>query len=179
MTLAWAVTPDDDGDRRNHLDDSLAAFVEEEYPRLREFLRRACFDANLAEDALQEAMIVTMEKWPVVSTYDQPLYWVRKTAWYILQNLQRDLRKKTHVPLETAAPDLVELTTAHEAERLLEHLAAQLPDGHRAVLALMREGDSVELIAEQLGLAVTTVRTYQGQIRRKLRKLLEGDGGVA
>jgi RNA polymerase sigma-70 factor (ECF subfamily) len=173
MTLAPALQPDDDGDqyRRAELDASLDRFVQENYTRVLRFLLRQCFDQHLAEDALHEALIVTMDKWETVSRHERPLYWVRRTAWHKLLTLHD--RQKWHdtVPLESIPEELVEPTGSHEAEMMLQHVLSRLPLQHRAVLALMVEGDTDEQIALQLGLAVTTVRTYKSEVRKKYREL--------
>src|SRR3954471_18519056 len=162
MTLAPAIYYDDDDQRRRaELKESLARFVSDNYSNVLQFLLRQCFDRHLAEDALHEALIVTMDKWAVVSTHEKPLYWVRRTAWHKLLTLHDQQRWRDIVPLEHVPYEIVEPATPHEAEMLLQQVLAHLPLQQRAVLALMVEGNSDIEIALQLGLAVTTVRTYK------------------
>lgn len=178
MTLAHAFQPDDeDSDRRADLHESLSQFVRDNHSKLLKFLVRQCFDHDLAEDALQEALIVTMAKWEVVSKHEKPLYWVRKTAWHKFLTLNDTHKRAATVPLDKV-PEFPEPAGVHEAEMQLRYVLGQLPLGHRAVLALMVERETDEQIALQLGLAVTTVRTYKSEIRKKYRELLsDGDGG--
>ncbi|MCA2218435.1 RNA polymerase sigma factor [Jidongwangia harbinensis] len=170
MMPAQAFPPDDENERRRaELQDSLARFLEENYSKILSFLLRQCFDPHLAQDALHEALIVTMDKWEAVSACDKPLYWVRRTAWHKLLSLHERQNGRSLVPLE---PDEVaEPTSAYEAEMVLRYTLSQLPFRQRAVLALMVEGDTDEQIAMQLGLAVTTVCTYKSEVRRKYREL--------
>ena len=180
MTLAEALPPADDSDdrRRRELDESFRLFVQEQYPVLLKFLQRQCFDSHLAEDALHEALIVAMGKWAVVSTHDQPLYWVRKTAWHKLLTLQSRQRWRTQVPLEQIPQDVAQPADPHEAEAVLRAVLSRLPYLQRAVLALVMEGESDEEIARQLSLAVSTVRTYKCEARKRYRAMLR-DGGPA
>jgi RNA polymerase sigma factor (sigma-70 family) len=180
MTLAQALSPeDDDGDRQGELEESFRIFVQEHYPTLRTFLLRNCFDTYLAEDALQEALIVAMEKWDVISGRWKPLYWVRKIAWHKLQTLDDKQQWKKQVPLETIPHYATEPGSPLEAEDVLRLVLGQLPYRQRAVMALMREGDTDEQIAHQLGLALTTVRTYKSEVRKKYREMFNDDGGAA
>lgn len=179
MTLAEALPPaDGDDDRRRELDESFRRFVQEQYSILLKFLQRQCFDTHLAEDALHEALIVAMGKWEVVSAHDQPLYWVRKTAWHKLQTLQSRQRWRTQVPLEQMPHDVIQPVGPHEAEAVLRVVLSRLPYLQRAVLALVMEGESDDDIARQLSLAVSTVRTYKCEARKRYREMLR-DGGSA
>jgi len=78
----------------------IEAVFREERGRVLAALISVLGDVDLAEDALQEALIVAMGKWDVVSRHEQPLYWVRKTAWHKLLNLQSRQRWKDQVPLD-------------------------------------------------------------------------------
>lgn len=178
MTPARALQPNDFG-RDDELDESLVTFVEEHYPGLLRFLERLCFDAYLAEEALQEALIVAINKWPVVSKYDQPVFWVRKTARNKLRRLRANVAKEDLVSLAAVEHGLEEPKSAYEAEMVVRQALRQLPEQKRAVLALMMEGDRDEMIAEQLGLALTTVRTYKHEIRKKCQELFESKGDMA
>ncbi len=161
---------DEQAHRQALLDESYTRFLRENYTKILKFLHRQCFDRHLAEDALQEALIVAMEKWETVSQHEKPHYWVRRTAWHKLQRLDERQRWRAVVPLDSVLDDLREPAGAHEAEMLLEHVLRQLPYRQRAVLALMVEGDDDEQIARQLGLALTTVATYKSEVRKKFRE---------
>jgi RNA polymerase sigma-70 factor (ECF subfamily) len=179
VTLAPALQPDDEDSYRTALRASLDRFVAENYSRVLKFLQRQCFDRHLAEDALHEALIVTMNKWEIVSKHEKPLYWVRRTAWNKLLTLHDRQKSDGTVPLEAMPQELVEPTSSHEVEMVLQHVLSQLPLQQRAVLALMVEGETDEQIALQLGLAVTTVKTYKSEVRKRYRSLsgTDGDGG--
>lgn len=169
---ARAFLPEDEEARRAAaLEESFLRFLAEHYTSILEFLLRQCFDRHLAEDAMQEAMIVAMQEWAVVSTHEKPLYWVRKIAWHKLLTLDGRQKWRDHVPLQDALPGATGLASSHEAEAVLRQLLSRLPYRQRAVLALMIEGDTDTQIAEQLGLALTTVRIYKCEVRKRYREL--------
>jgi RNA polymerase sigma factor (sigma-70 family) len=179
-----AVQPSDEpggeqARRAAALDDSFTRFLQEHYSPILKFLHWQCFDSYLAEDALHEALIEAMGKWATVSTYQKPRYWVQKVAWHKLQNLDRQQKWKDHVPLENAPADLAEPTGPFEAAAVLRYALSQLPYRQRAVLTLMVGGETDERIAEQLSLALTTVRTYKSEVRKRFRELFQEDGEVA
>jgi RNA polymerase sigma factor (sigma-70 family) len=176
MSAVPALQPEEQSWADQELRSSYETFLHQNYTALLQFLQRQCFDPRLAEDALQEALIVTMHKWEIVSGHDKPLFWVRRTAWLQMLQLQRRSGWKDTVALDEGRIEVVEPASAYEVEMLLRHVLRQLPVQQRAVLALMVEGDTTEEIALQLGLAVTTVRTYKAEVRRKYKELYQGGG---
>lgn len=172
MALVQETWEDDEPARRKaELDESFNNFLRKKYSEILRFLHRQCFDRHLAEDALHEALIVAMDKWETVSQRAEPLYWVRRTAWHKLLRLDEKQRWRDVVPLDDVLDELQEPESAHEAEMLLQQVLRRLPYRQRAVLALMVDGDDDEQIAEQLGLARTTVATYKSEVRRTYREV--------
>ncbi|MEV6343816.1 EAL domain-containing protein [Actinoplanes sp. NPDC051851] len=158
MSLAEVFPPPEE--RPESLRDpheSFTLFLSGNYSRILLFLLRQCLDRTLAEEALHEALIVALDKWPIVERHQRPLYWVRRTAWHKLLKSQGP----------SGWPG-----GGYEAEDALR----QLPYRQRAVLALMLEDDNDQQIALQLGLAVTTVATYRAEVRRKAADLLDRAG---
>jgi RNA polymerase sigma factor (sigma-70 family) len=174
---AHALVPDDDG--RHHDEESheaLVHLIRANANRITRFLERVCDDHGLAEDALQEALIVAHAQWPVVSRHRDPVAWVRKTAWYKLQNALRG-RQAEVVGLagdEPVAP--ADPTDRWEAEHVLRQLLRRLPLRQRAVLAMDADGCGDDEIAQQLGLALSTVRTYRSAARRAFRQVAAESG---
>ena len=170
---ARAVPAEDEAARRQaELDESLTRFIQENHKLIERFLRRLCADRALVEDALQEALITTCAKWEIVSQHDQPLFWVRKTAWHKLMALQESGRGT--VRLDDVLPEaLVEPTNPWEAQLMVQYLLRRLPARQAAVLALAADGNTDEEICLQLDLALTTVRSYKAAARRKLKELAE------
>jgi len=175
-SAARALSPADGARRRNdELHESLVRFIQANDRPIKRFLQRVCNDPGLVEDAFQEALIVALAEWDVVSQHERPILWVRKAAWYKLQELRRSRREV--VGLDEAAPaPLTDPSTQWEAEEMLQHLLRRLPPRQRAVLALAADGCDDEEICRQLGLALTTVRTYKSAARTKFKELAEEAG---
>ncbi|GAA1026448.1 hypothetical protein GCM10009557_04200 [Virgisporangium ochraceum] len=104
-----------------------------------------------------------------MSKHEQPLYWVRRTALRKLMALRDRQKHKRTVSLENLGLEVAEPASSHDAEMVLQLTLSQLPVRQRAVLALTVEGATDEEIAVQLDLAITTVRTYKADVRRKYR----------
>ena len=178
-SAALALIGDDDAQRRQHgLDESLVQFIQANETRIKWFLQRICDDSGLVEDAFQEALIVARAKWEVVSRHVQPLFWVRKTAWYKLLTLL-DSGRDVGGLAEIEPEPIGDPSAQWEAEQMLRQLLSRLPARQRAALALAMDGCDDMEIAHQLGLALTTVRSYKVTARRKLKELTEEAGREA
>lgn len=166
--------PDDEAERRPvPTDESLVRFIQDNQGQIKRFLQRVCDDPGLVEDAFQEALIVAHAQWEVVKHHQQPLLWVRKTAWYKLLRMLQSRRLEVVGLDETDPAPLAAPEDPWEAEFILRDLLRRLPTRQRAALALAADGCPDEEICEQLGLALTTVRTYKSAARRKLKELSE------
>jgi RNA polymerase sigma factor (sigma-70 family) len=105
----------------------------------------------------------------------------------IASNLVREMRYRNDrslVTFDSAMVDAVSECAEHpHADHAAEQLAleqdlrwalSQLPAAHRAVLLLVkRDGLSYEEVAQQTGLALTTVTTYVSEARAKVKMYLK------
>jgi DNA-directed RNA polymerase specialized sigma24 family protein len=160
--------------RQADLQATFERFFLESHPRVEQFLRRVCPDRDLAQDAAQEAFIVTHAKWETVVQHPKPLMWVNKTAWYKLMKLLHQESRYSGVSLDDVPPRLlIEPTTPREAQETVLAMLWSLSLRERAVLALVYDGWSDEEIGWKLDLAIASIRTYKADGRRKMRQLLE------
>ena len=167
-STAAAVPPGDDGHSR--WNDEFIRLVQANAPRIKQFLERvhAGADAGLVEDALQDALIVAFDKWDVVSTHENPLGWVYKTAYFKLRRMV-DERSREDVGLGTCEPpSSTDPANEWESEAMLRWLLSQLPTRQRAVLAMAADGFEDDEISETLGIAISSIRNYRTVARRKL-----------
>lgn len=175
--VAQAAVENDDVNearRQAELQASFERFFLESHPRVEQFLRRVCPDRDLAQDAAQEAFIVTHAKWETVVQHPKPLMWVNKTAWYKLMKLLDQESRYSGVGLDDVPPRLlIEPTDPREAQETLLAMLWSLPLRERAVLALVHDGWSDEEIGWKLDLTIASIRTYKADGRRKMRQLLE------
>lgn len=137
---------------------------------------RMCGDANLAEDAAQEAFI---RAWQHLPNY-KPRSPFRNWVYRIATNAARDVLRRER---ETVDIDDLALATSGEGpeaatereergERVREAVLA-LPPASREVLVLREyEGFSYREIAEALGIPIGTVMSRLNYARNHLRKSL-------
>ena len=135
-----------------------------------------CGDANLAEDAAQEAFI---RAWQHLPNY-KPRSPFRNWVYRIATNAARDVLRRER---ETVDIDELALATSSEGpeattereergERVREAVLA-LPPASREVLVLREyEGFSYREIADALGIPIGTVMSRLNYARNHLRKSL-------
>lgn len=115
-------------------------------------------DLEQARDLVQEAFCRAYGRWSKISTYEDPLGWVRRVAWNLATSRWRRLRiaagfakqyREEHA--EPPSPDRVALMRA----------LSELADNHRRVVVLHYLGDmAVADIAAQENVPVGTVKSW-------------------
>jgi RNA polymerase sigma factor, sigma-70 family len=113
-------------------------------------------DLALAEDLVQEAFVRVVPRWSKVSTYDDPVGWIRRVAWNLATSDWRRARRarrlasvtrEEHVP--EPSPDRVVLVQA---------LAALPPVQRRAVVMFYLADMSLSDIAELERVSENTIK---------------------
>jgi len=141
---------------------------------------RMCGDAQVAEDAAQEAFI---QAWLHLASY-RPQTSLRNWLYRIAVNAAMDIMRKEKRILPSAIEDLP-LTDSHpgpeallfqtERTALVQKTILALPDLSRAVLVLREyEELSYHEIAETLDIPVGTVMSRLNYARKILKERLEG-----
>lgn len=123
-------------------------------------------DQAEAQDIVQEAYYKALLKWKQISSYDDPVAWVRRVAWNLATNhfrKQRNtisyLKRQREEPVEGPNPDRVALTRA----------LATLPlNQRRAVILHYQARLTIAEIAEQEGVAEGTVKSWLSRGRAAL-----------
>jgi RNA polymerase sigma factor (sigma-70 family) len=135
-------------------------------------------DHSEAQDLTQEAFCRALDRWSLVSAYENPAGWVRQVAWNLATSRLRHLQvvkrfvsrqRQEHVP--PPGPERVDLTRA----------LATLPPKHRLAVVLHHVGRlSTSEIAEQQGVAEGTVRSWLSRGRAQLaEQLIDWDQAAA
>ena len=123
-------------------------------------------DRAEAQDIAQEAFCRAWQRWPQVSSYEDPVAWVRKVAWRLAISRWRRARtalafvrrqREEHVP--EVSPDRVALASA---------LATLPASQRRAVVLHYLAGMQVAEIATQEGVADGTVKSWLHRARTAL-----------
>jgi RNA polymerase sigma-70 factor (ECF subfamily) len=116
-------------------------------------------DRQEAQDVVQEAFCRALQRWKHVSTYDDPVAWVRRVAWNLATSGWRRRRTalaflRRHRDDDNAdgpSPDRVALVTA----------LAALPAAQRRAMVLHYLADlPVAEIADREGVAEGTVKSW-------------------
>lgn len=131
-------------------------------------------ELTVAEDLVHEAFCRALARWKVVSTYDNPVAWVRQVAWNLARTRWRRirvaanfLRRQRLQHVEGPGPDRVALTAG----------LAQLPPAQRRAVILHYVADlPVAEIARQEGVADGTVRSWLHRGRTALAAHLRETG---
>jgi RNA polymerase sigma-70 factor (ECF subfamily) len=137
---------------------------------------RMCGDANLAEDAAQEAFV---RAWKHLHSY-RPRSPFRNWVYRIANNAALDVLRRQRETVDVDALPLASSGAGPEAAVEKEERAArvrqavlELPDASRAVLVLREyEGLSYKEIADTLGIPIGTVMSRLNYARNRLRKSL-------
>lgn len=128
-------------------------------------------DRAEAQDVTQEAFVRAWQRWTKISTYDDPVAWVRRVAWNLATSRHRRLavarrflsRSRPPEPQPGAGPDRVALVAA----------LRRLPEKQRRALVLHHLADlSVAEIARDIGVAEGTVKSWLHRGRAELAKQL-------
>jgi RNA polymerase sigma-70 factor, ECF subfamily len=120
-------------------------------------------DLPLAEDLVQEAFCRALARWRGLSTYDDPVAWVRQVAWNLARTRWRRLRTATDFlrrqrqePVAGPSPDRVALAAA----------LARLPAAQRRAVILHYLADlPIAQVADEEKVAIGTVkaRLFRGR----------------
>lgn len=128
-------------------------------------------DRGDAQDLVQEAYARAWQRWPSVSTYEDPEAWVRTVAWRLAASRWRKARNGARALLRHGpapdtgppSPDNVDLVTA----------LRQLPEAQRRALVLHHLGGrSVAEVARETGVPEGTVKARLSRGRAALAPLL-------
>jgi RNA polymerase sigma factor (sigma-70 family) len=153
-------------------------FYREYYPRLLKVLIVfAGGRVHLAEEALDDAMVVVYQKW---GSIDNPPAYVYRVAIHKLLRQLEIARREIPSPLDRAGEQLghVSEQTILEQQQWVVWLLRRLPPGEREALAgTLDELTSVE-IAELVGRTPAAVRQNLSAARRRLRKYLADNYGA-
>jgi RNA polymerase sigma factor (sigma-70 family) len=152
--------------------EALGEMYAEYRAELRRFFARQSRNVHNAEDLLQE-MYLTLLRFPPKETLRQPLDYLFRAAWHVVNNANRRAQQEQekaasgdHETLDWLsgrsgrlwAGDIAEqLSTEQQLQRLLGPLP---PACQTAIILLRRDGLTYQEIAVEMGVSVHTVKKY-------------------
>jgi len=153
-------------------------FYAANYGRVAALVAAVVGDKDEADDIAQETFARALARWPRLSGYELPEAWVRQVAMRMAVDSVRRVRRMTRMlPVLRAAsrgaePDLASGLQFSALGRAL----AGIPFREREVIVLHYVADlTVEQIAADRGIPVSTVRARLAVGRRRLERALEPD----
>jgi RNA polymerase sigma-70 factor (ECF subfamily) len=150
---------------------SFAAFYQQNVHALSRTLTASLGDAQVAQDAAQEAMARACERWEKVETYDNPMGWCYRVAMNWATSRWRK-RKREVITDRLPTPDPIDLPDFTVQDRLLEALRNLSVDQRSVVVLRLVEDWSIAATAEALGVAPGTVQSRYARALTRLRKEL-------
>lgn len=172
--FAWAGTTVDQNDAvtLHSSTTDVSTLFNLHYARLVRSLTVICGNSEEAADAVQEAFVKAHVKWRKISTYDDPVGWIRRVAINKVRDSHRSKVRRDRVVERLAhQPDMVSEMPEIDG---MSDLLATLPKQQRAVAAMFYvEQLSVLEIAEALEISDGAVKFHLHQARERLRTHIE------
>ena len=153
-----------------------AEFYAANYGKVNALVAAVLGDRDEADDVTQETFARALARWPRLSSYELPEAWVRQVALRLAIDSGRRLRRTLRtLPLLRAA---VRATQPEPGTALtftpLGRALTRIPLREREAIVLHYVADlSVEQIAHERGIGVSTVKARLAAGRRRLERELE------
>ncbi|MBO0922931.1 SigE family RNA polymerase sigma factor [Cellulomonas sp. zg-ZUI199] len=161
-------------------DEEFAAFMTVAAPSLARTAWLLCGDAHQADELVQQALVRTYLVWDRARERE-PLAYARRvlanqriSTW---RRRRREVLLSTDRLPETGVADAQDVHA--DRDRLVRALALLTPRQRRVVVLRHLEGLTEKEVADDLGIAVGTVKSTASRALRQLREAMGEDGGAA
>jgi RNA polymerase sigma-70 factor (ECF subfamily) len=138
-------------------------------------------DRQEAQDIVQEAFCRALARWRTVSSYDDPVAWIRRVAWNLAVSKWRRTRTALTFLRRQRAGDGQVAGPSPERVALVAALGT-LPSAHRRAVVLRYLADlTIAEIADREGVAEGTVKSWLHRARAALATQLDpadAEGGA-
>ncbi|MCX0271717.1 RNA polymerase sigma factor [Nocardia zapadnayensis] len=154
--------------------DAIAAVVSAAHPNIQRFARTLCADAEDAQDAAQEALIILYRKIGMLRATGALASWMfRIVRNECLRRARRRLHEYTPVPdVAVTASAEYEVLQRLEAGRVAAAVAALPPDQRRVLILRDIQGYSGRVAAEVLGIGPAAMKSRLHRARAAVRQTL-------
>jgi RNA polymerase sigma-70 factor, ECF subfamily len=151
-------------------------FGRERLADLQRFVRSQCPDPSLAEEIVQDTLVVTLGAWKKVGNFDNPMGWIIKAARNVSrrafrrasverarnQGFEIVINEPFHKPIDDA-----------DAEIVLCALLGRLSQRQSEVFSLAWLGYKDQDIAQILEITPSTVRSHLEDARNRLQGMMD------
>jgi RNA polymerase sigma-70 factor (ECF subfamily) len=130
-------------------------------------------DPAEAEDVVQEAFLRAWQRWISVSSYDDPVAWVRRVAWNVATSRWRRLKREALFLYRHPAQDEATALLGPDNVALVTALRMLRPDLRRVIVMHYLADIPVAEIASELGRPKGTIVSWLHRGRLQLSDLLQ------
>jgi RNA polymerase sigma-70 factor (ECF subfamily) len=144
----------------------------DQYESLARAMTLIAHDPDVARDAVQEAFVRLCREWPTVSGYRHQAAWVRKVAFNLVRDQQRQLGRRAHLVLRLGGGpiDLAPDDPPAEGNPELWRAVRQLPERQRTAVGLFYIADlNIAEVGAAMGVSEGTVKRHLDRARNTLR----------
>ena len=151
-------------------------FGDERFTDLQRFVRSQCPDAALAEEIVQDTIVVTLGAWKRVGTFRNPMGWIIRAARNVMR---RAFRRASVQRARTQGFEIVINEPFHEpindadAQILLFGLMARLSPRQQEVFGMAWLGYTDQEIAQVLEITSSTVQSHRENACRRLQVMMD------
>jgi RNA polymerase sigma-70 factor (sigma-E family) len=152
-------------------DDDFVAFATAEAPGLRQTAYLLCHDWHLAQDLSQTTLAKMFVHWKRILRDTSPRAYSRKVLFRVFLDHQR--RRSSHEQPHDVLPETAAGREDADLRMTLIDALGHLPPRDRAIVILRYwEDQSIETVADTLGVSATTVKAQSARSLTRLRALL-------
>lgn len=151
-----------------------------EYERLRAIATALVHDPSLAEDSVQKAFCIALEKEEELNNHPNPHGWITQVVRYTAldEMKMRDRRRKRFVSLDWDIADELEADggemkdTPNSTEILAKIRKELKPNDYSLLMRTIEKDSRGEEIAAEFGLTVNTYYKRMERIRKRVKDIL-------
>lgn len=178
------MTPDDSAAYVAAEDSTVQAVASSDYfdykriADLQRFVRSQCADTVLADEVVQDTLVVALTAWDKVGTFKNPMGWIIKTARNVLKRafVRASVQRRRTLEIVVNEPFHEPMNEA-DAQLVLFSLMSQLSPRQSEVICLYWLGYTDPEIARLLEITPSTVQYHRENAHTRLQAMM--DEGLA
>lgn len=146
----------------------------EHHDQLLNFIRKRVEDTDAAEDILQDVFLKILSKIETLKNSDKLKSWLFQITRNVIADYYRQKQKESNLTGTTREEEFtIDESAMREAESWVGLHVQELPDNYRKAVELFElKGQSLQQIANQMGISYTNARARVNRGRAALKKNL-------